>query len=201
MGGYNVLKQRLFYLFLIMVNIDFSIFPTLYTERLILKEITVQDAAALYAMRSNPGIMQFIDRPIPKSLDEVLALIEKMALMKTNGEGISWGIFKKDAPTVQIGNIGFFKIMAEHYRAEVGYMLNTDEHQKGIMFEALEKVIEFGFKNIQLHSIEANINPQNIASQKLLEKAGFEREAYFKENYFFNGQFIDTAIYSLLNKA
>lgn len=200
MGGYIVLKQRLFYLFLSMVNIDFSVFPTLYTERLILKEITVQDAAALYAIRSNPTIMQFIDRPIPKSLEEVLALIEKMALMKTNGEGISWGIFKKETPTMQIGNIGFFKIMAEHYRAEVGYMLNTDEHQKGIMFEALEKVIEFGFKNIQLHSIEANINPQNIASQKLLEKAGFVMEAYFKENYFFNGQFIDTAIYSLLNK-
>ncbi len=183
-----------------MVNIDFSIFPTLYTERLILKAITAQDAAALYAMRSNPSIMQFIDRPIPKSVDDVLALIEKMALMKTNGEGISWGIFKKEDPTMQIGNIGFFKIMSEHYRAEVGYMLNTEEHQKGIMFEALEKVIEFGFKNIQLHSIEANINPQNIASQKLLEKAGFVREAYFKENYFFNGQFIDTAIYSLLNK-
>jgi ribosomal-protein-alanine N-acetyltransferase len=53
---------------------------------------------------------------------------------------------------------------------------------------------------MNLHSIEANINPENIASRKLLEKTGFVREAYFKENYFFNGKFIDSEIYSLLNK-
>ena len=93
-----------------------------------------------------------------------------------------------------------YRIIAEHYRAEVGYMLNTGNHQQGIMFEAIQKVIEFGFTNMKLHSIEANINPENIASKKLLEKTGFVREAYFKENYYFNGRFNDTEIYSLLNK-
>ena len=182
-----------------MINNDFSNFPTLYTERLILKEITENDAEGLFKMRSNPEIMKYIDRPIPNSVNDVLELIEKMDTMKSKGEGISWGIFRKENPDVNIGNIGLFRIIAEHYRAEVGYMLNTNEHQRGIMFEAIQKVIEFGFKNMKLHSIEANINPENIASKKLLEKAGFVREAYFKENYFFNGQFMDTEIYSLLN--
>jgi ribosomal-protein-alanine N-acetyltransferase len=182
-----------------MLNIDFTNFPILYTERLILKEITDKDAPVLFEMRRNPDIMKYIDRPIPKSIDDIHELIQKMEIMKSKGEGISWSIFKKENPDLKIGNIGLYRIIAEHYRAEIGYMLNTGYHQQGIMFEAIQKVIEFGFKEMNLHSIEANINPENMASRKLLEKAGFVREAYFKENYFFNGRFIDSEIYSLLN--
>lgn len=182
-----------------MLNLDFTIFPVLETDRLILKEITNDHAPALYKMRTDPDVMRYIDRPIPNSIVEVEELIQKMVNMKISGEGISWGIFKKDHPDVKIGNIGFYRILSAHYRAEIGYMLNTNEHQKGIMYEAMQKVIEFGFANMKLHSVEANINPENVASRKLLEKAGFVREAYFKENYFFNGQFIDSEIYSLLN--
>ena len=183
-----------------MVNTDFTIFSILYTERLILKEITDNDASVLFKMRCHADIMKYIDRPISRSIDDIHELIQKMEMMKTKGEGISWGIFKKENPDLKIGNIGLYRIIAEHYRAEVGYMLNTGNHQQGIMFEAIQKVIEFGFTNMKLHSIEANINPENIASKKLLEKTGFVREAYFKENYYFNGRFNDTEIYSLLNK-
>lgn len=183
-----------------MLNLDFTTFPVLYTERLILQEITEQHAEALFNMRSDKEVMKYVDRPIPDSIDDILELIQKMKTMKSKGEGISWGIFKRENPDLKIGNIGFFRIMAEHYRAEIGYMLITDEQQKGIMLEAIRKVIEFGFTNMNLHSIEANINPENIASKKLLEKAGFIKEAHFKENYFFNGKFFDSEIYSLLNK-
>lgn len=183
-----------------MINIDFSIFPILHTDRLILKEITENDAQILFEMRSNQDLMKYIDRPKPDSIDDIYDLIQKMKTMKSKGEGISWGIYKKEQPDLKIGNIGLFRIIAEHYRAEIGYMLNTANHQQGIMYEAILKVIEFGFIQMNLHSIEANINPENIASRKLLEKTGFVREAYFKENYFFNGKFIDSEIYSLLNK-
>ena len=67
------------------------------------------------------------------------------------------------------------------------------------MSEAIEKVIQFGFNNMKLHSIEANINPDNLASAQLLKKFKFVKEAYFKENYFFNGKFLDSEIYSLLH--
>jgi ribosomal-protein-alanine N-acetyltransferase len=181
-----------------MLHLDFTTFPVLHTDRLILKEITDKDANELFNMRSNPEIMKYVDRPIPNSIDEILDLIEKMRVMKTKREGISWGIFKKDYPELKIGNIGLFRIIAEHYRAELGYMLNLDCQNQGFMYEAMQAVLHYGFEEMNLHSIEANINPENIASQKLLEKAGFVREAYFRENYFFNGRFIDSAIYSLL---
>jgi len=68
------------------------------------------------------------------------------------------------------------------------------------MNEAIDMAIDYGFKELKFHSIEANINPNNIASRNLLLKKGFVKEAYFKENYYFNGKFLDSEIYSLLNK-
>ncbi len=66
------------------------------------------------------------------------------------------------------------------------------------MQEALTAVLEYGFRTIGLHSVEANVDKENLASIRLLERNNFTREAHFKENYYFNGRFIDSVIYSLL---
>jgi ribosomal-protein-alanine N-acetyltransferase len=109
-----------------------------------------------------------------------------------------WCITLLDKPETLIGTIGHWRLMKQHYRAEVGYMLHPDHWNKGIMKEALLAVIDYGFKDMKLHSIEAHINPANASSAALLERCGFIREAYFKEDFFFKGAFIDSAIYSLL---
>jgi ribosomal-protein-alanine N-acetyltransferase len=83
-------------------------------------------------------------------------------------------------------------------RAEIGYAMKPEYWGNGYMYEALAKVINFGFNEFCLHSIEANVNPANASSIKLLEKLGFKKEAYFREDYLYNGKFLDTAIYSLL---
>lgn len=67
------------------------------------------------------------------------------------------------------------------------------------MSEALTAIIAFAFEEMKLHSIEANINPLNEASRKLLMKQGFVKEAYFREDYYFNGKFLDSEIYSLVS--
>jgi ribosomal-protein-alanine N-acetyltransferase len=183
-----------------MLKVDFNIFPILQTKRLILKEITIADAQVLFDLRSNDSVMQYIDRPRPKSIEDSIDLILKMQGMKERGEGITWGIYFKHQPSQKIGNIGLFRIIHEHFRSEIGYLLDPKQQQKGIMYEALEAVINYAFNTLKLHSIEANINPENNASRQLLIKAGFHKEAYFKENYYFNGQFIDSEIYSLIHK-
>ena len=66
------------------------------------------------------------------------------------------------------------------------------------MSEALLKVIEFGFNEFKLHSIMGNVNPQNKRSIKLLEKYGFKKEAHFREDYLYNGKYLDSIIYCLL---
>ena len=180
-----------------MLNLNFTPFPILYTDHLILRQINKNDSAALLKLRSDKRVMQFIDRPFMTSEDEALDFIKKIDESLKNNYGITWGIFLKNN-TELVGTIGFWRIINEHYRAEIGYMLSPGLHGKGVMQEAIKKVLEYGFKIMNLHSIEANVNPGNIASVKLLEKNGFIKEAFFKENYYYNGKFLDSTIYSLL---
>ena len=89
-------------------------------------------------------------------------------------------------------------MIPEHCRAEIGYALKPEYWWKGYMYETISRMLRFGFENMKLHSIEANVNPANARSKKLLEKIGFKKEAYFRENYLFDNKFLDSIIYSLL---
>ena len=175
-------------------------FPVIKTERLLLRSIEKPDTPELLFLRSDETVMQYIDRERMKSLEDAELFIHKLQEGVETNENILWVICLSEDPDKMIGNIGFWRFQLPHYRAEVGYMLHPDFWNKGIMKEALEAVIVYGFDTIKLHSIEARITPENIASAKLLEKTGFIREAYFKEDYFYNGRFRDTAVYSMLAK-
>jgi RimJ/RimL family protein N-acetyltransferase len=179
------------------LNLNFNPFPVLYTERLLLRNFNKNDANDLFNLRSDKNVMRFIDRPKAKSLKDALELINKMHDSLKNNNGITWAISLKSNNAL-IGTIGFWRIMNEHYRAEIGYLLHADFHAKGIMHEAMKPVLKYGFNIMNLHSVEANLNPENTASIKLLEKNGFVKEAFFKENYYYNGKFLDTLTYSLL---
>ena len=182
-----------------MTALSFTPFPTLNTSRLVLRAITQQDAGAIFTLRTLPETMRFLDRAPLATTSEAIVMIRKMTEDILLGDGITWGISLKETPEELVGTIGLWKIMKEHYRAELGYMLLPEHQQQGYMKEALAAVINYGFKSLGLHSLEANINPANEASERLLLGAGFVKEGHFKENYYFDGRFIDSVIYSLLN--
>jgi ribosomal-protein-alanine N-acetyltransferase len=181
-----------------MLNPDFSPFPEIKTKRLLLRRMTIDDAAEILNLRSSEEVMQYIDRERAVTIKDAEIFLGRINASVDSNNGILWGITLKEDPEKLIGNIGFWRLIKEHYRAEVGYMLNPAFWKKGIMKEALQEVINFGFNSMNLHSIEANINPGNAASAALLESTGFIKEAYFKEDFFFNGAFHDTIIYSRL---
>jgi ribosomal-protein-alanine N-acetyltransferase len=181
-----------------MLETNFSPFPEIQTQRLLLRRMVLTDAPEVMALRSNEAAMQYVDRPRTKTIEEAEAWIKMVDESLNNNNGIAWAITLAAKPNELIGNISFWRIIKEHYRAEVGYMLSPAHWRTGVMKEALLAVHDFGFKQMQLHSIEAHINPANKASAAILESVGYTREAYFKEDYFFKGTFRDTAIYSLL---
>jgi ribosomal-protein-alanine N-acetyltransferase len=78
-------------------------------------------------------------------------------------------------------------------------VLHPDQWKKGIMKEAATAIIKYGWEALGLHSMEAHIDPENKASAALLLSLGFEKEAYFRENFCYNGKFLDTEIYGLIN--
>jgi len=180
-----------------MLDINFSPFPNLETDRLLLRRVDSNDVNEIFAIRSDPETMKYIPRPLVENVEQAQAHIDMISDKIENNEGINWAITVKDHPKL-IGIIGHYRIKPEHYRAEIGYMLHPDFHGKGYITEAIEKVVAFGFDKMKLHSIEAIIDPENIASEKVLEKNGFVKEAHLRENEYYNGRFLDTVIYSLL---
>lgn len=175
----------------------FNKFPELESERLILREFKQEDATDLFLIRSNDDVMNYMDSYRHKSIQDSEKEIIKIQESYKNKAGINWIIEEKSTKKV-IGYFGFWRIMKEHCRAEIGYALKPEFWGKGFMNEAMNRLIDFGFKELNIHSIEANVNPKNEKSIQLLEKMNFKKEAYFRENYLFEGRFIDSIIYSLL---
>jgi len=182
-----------------MLDINFTPFPNLETERLYLRRVAKEDVNEIFALRSNKETMQYIPRPLVKTEEDAMAHIAMMDEKIDNNEGINWAITLKNDSKL-IGLIGHYRIKPEHFRAEIGYMLLPEFHGKGIIVEAIKETVKYGFEIMKLHSIEAVIDPENLASEKVLQKCGFVKEAHFKENEYYEGRFLDSVIYSILNK-
>lgn len=181
-----------------MIELNFKPFPQLETDRLILRNMTMEDAPEIFFLRSDKDVMRYIDREPAKTIKDAEDLITRILTDIDKNEAVMWAIALKEEPEKLIGTICIWKFQKEHFRGETGYILHPQHWRKGIMKEALIKVLDFGFNALNLHSVEAHISPDNIASATLLERTGFVREAYFRENFHFRGKFLDTAVYSKL---
>jgi ribosomal-protein-alanine N-acetyltransferase len=182
-----------------MLHIDFSQFPELKTERLILRRMTEADAEEVFRMRRDETLLQFIQRPVAKSLDDALELIRMVDRGIQSNQSINWGITLKEENKV-IGVAGIVRTTPEHHRAEIGYLLAGEHQKKGIISEALKEILAYGFLKMNLHLIEAVTDPRNTASISVLKKLGFTMDGHFREHTLHEGKFWDSMHFSLLAK-
>lgn len=182
-----------------MLEINFHPFQNLETKRLLLRRIDENDIAEVLALRGNPETMKYIPRLLAKTEEDALAHINMINEKIDTNIGINWGITIKRNSKI-IGIIGHYRIQPENHRAEIGYMSLPEYHGKGYITEAIKAVVEYGFEQMNLHSVEAIIDPENIASERVLQKNGFIKEAHILENELWEGKFWDTVIYSLLKR-
>lgn len=183
--------------FCAVLHLDLRTLPVLTTSRLVLRELRAGDAPALFAMRSDPVAMEHVRRPVARTLADAEAVIALIEEIRGRNEGAQWVITLKNDDTF-IGLIGLWRMIKEHHRAELGYMLARAHWGKGLMTEAIMPVLEHGFRVFGCHSVEAHTDPRNLASMRVLEKCGFVREAHLRENIFWNGVFSDTVVFSKL---
>ena len=163
-----------------MLVLNFNPFPVLQTERLVLRKITMHDAPEVFIQRSHPIIQKYIKRVPALSVAEAKEHILKITDLEKNNKSITWAITIKGNDKL-IGSICLWNIEPELNKAEVGYSLHPDYYNKGIMSEALQKVVEYGFATMQVTSIDAYTNKDNLASLALLKKNGFVRNKDFEE--------------------
>ena len=150
-------------------------------------------------IRSDERVSKFLDSEKHASLAHTERFISDNLETYESGKGLFWGLIERSSNNF-IGDLAFWRIDIRHSRAEIGYTLKPEYWGRGYMKEAMTRIIQFGYDELNIHSIEANINPKNENSRALLLKMGFKKEAYFRENYFYNGEYLDTETYSLLRQ-
>ncbi|MBX2872021.1 MAG: GNAT family N-acetyltransferase [Saprospiraceae bacterium] len=154
-----------------MAKYKFKPFPLLTSTRLALKPFSAEDLPRVFDLRSSPEVAKYLDRPLMNDSAETEAYLEKMQQGVAMGQWIIWGIhFQQEG---FVGSICLWNLSEEEKKADIGYELLPAFQGKGIMSEAIPLVIAYGFEEMQLDRITAEVHLQNLTSVALLKKYGF----------------------------
>ncbi len=169
----------------------------LKTERLVLRPLVARDAPALFGIFSNPQVMRYWSSAA-WDLEAVAAdYIAKDARALRKGEHLRLGI-ETGTSAELIGMCTLYAFMRQCRRAEIGYALSRAYWGRGYMHEALSRLLDYGFENLELHRVETDVDPRNMASVRSLERLGFLKEGYMRERWIVDGEVSDTSFYGLL---
>ncbi|WP_433743977.1 GNAT family N-acetyltransferase [Falsibacillus pallidus] len=179
------------------MNSAFNSFIELETPRLKLRKINREDADSLFEIFSINEATKFYDVDSFERVEEAEQLVEKLHLNFELRKQIRWAITLKEKDEL-IGTIGYHEMEPEHFKAEIGYDLHPDHWGKGLMTEAINKVVQFGFDKMGFNRIEAIYHPLNEPSKKVLYKNGFKYEGTLRKRFLMKGEFTDACISSII---
>ena len=171
------------------------------TNRLYLRELVVTDLDHIHELHSLPGTVQYNTLGIPESIRVTQQMLDDwLALQKGEPRKYYFFVIEAKEDNQFIGLIAF-DIGKPNYRtAEVWYKLHSSQWGKGYATEALTRMLSFGFNDLDLHRIEAGCDVENIASYKVLEKAGMTREGMKRKKLPIRGEWKDNYFYGILEE-
>ena len=176
-----------------MIDVSFTPFPFLATQNYALRNLTPEDEREIFALRSSDEINKYLDRPKAHTLDDARNFINKITNGIAGNEAIFWVVTPKGESKF-LGSICLWKISREDAKAELGFELLPENHGKGIMQEVIPRILQFGFEEMKLQTIEAELSPRNLKSVRLLEKNNLKLAEVNAENP-------DSIIYALMNSS
>ena len=171
--------------------------PTLESPRLRLRQLQVADIEDLFAIYSDEQTMRYWSHAPFKEKAEAEAYLRNINAGRINGTHLQWGIALRDGDKI-IGTTTLFSLNPKHRRAEIGYALVSKVWRSGYGREALTTVLVHAFDSLGYTRIEADIDPRNVASCRLVETLGFRLEGRLRERWHVEGEIQDSAIYGLL---
>jgi RimJ/RimL family protein N-acetyltransferase len=171
----------------------------LTTERLKLRPMSEADTAAHYALFSDPEVARYWSREPWTDIAQAEESLKSIMAACADGSEVRFGIELLSSGEL-IGNVGLHHFFGQNRRCEIGYALASRHWNQGYATEALRAAIRHGFDALDLNRIEADIDPRNIGSSRVLEKLGFRKEGYMPERWFVFGEFADTVNYGLLKR-
>ncbi|MBE5809072.1 MAG: GNAT family N-acetyltransferase [Clostridiales bacterium] len=171
--------------------------PTIETERLVLRKLTMRDAADIFAYSRDPEVARHVLWDAHRTIGESKSYIRFMQRKYRACEPASWGIEWKQTGTV-IGTIGYMWIQNDNACAEVGYSLSRPFWNRGIMTEALRAVLYHAFNDLRLNRVEAIHEVKNPASGAVMRKCGMRHEGLLREKVYNKGRYVDVEMYAIL---
>jgi ribosomal-protein-alanine N-acetyltransferase len=173
-------------------------FPSLETERLILRQLTHEDVDFVFRHFSDSAVTQYLmDEPPVTEYAQAQEIIQfySESAGKTHNR---WVMIRK-SDHQPIGTCGYHKWARRYFRAEIGYDLGPGFWGQGYMTEALRAVISNGFERMGLNRIEALVYVENDRSIRLLQRLGFKQEGMLRDYYYLDGEFYDHYLFALLH--
>ncbi|WP_269531969.1 GNAT family N-acetyltransferase [Chitinimonas sp. BJYL2] len=173
-------------------------FPVLHTDRLLLRELTLADTDALFAIHRDTEAMRWFGAEPITEREQAAQLIEMFASWRQSpNPGTRWAIEDRFSGTL-LGTAGLFKWNRAWRNCVLGYELGRAYWGQGYMQEALHALLAYGFEVMRLNRIQAEIHPDNLASSRLVGRLGFVLEGRHRQQGYWQGQFHDLDCYSLL---
>lgn len=174
-------------------------FKRIETKRLLLKGLSPEDMTEIFERNAKTQIMTILGHRSEADYEKEYHK-HKNGYATYNRSFLLFLMVDKASGKI-IGRCGLHNWNPDHFRAEIGYVMEDEEYKnQGLMGEAVEAIIDYGFSNLNLHRIEALVGPENIPSLRLMEKNHFIREGVLREHYFVAGTFEDSVMFSKLRE-
>ncbi|RZT23788.1 GNAT family N-acetyltransferase [Fictibacillus sp. BK138] len=173
--------------------------PSLETERILLRKITMDDLEDMFEYGSDEDVAKYVTWDKHKTTNDTKEFIEFVLGRYEKGEVAPWGIELKENGKF-IGTVDFVSWSPYHNNAEIGYVLSKPYWGKGITTEAVHELIRFGFGKMDLVRIQARCFMENIGSERVMEKIGMTYEGVIRKGMFAKGEHRDLKLYSLLKE-
>lgn len=174
-----------------------SEFPVLESDCIRLRGIQETDIDALFALFSNPQVMRYWSRGPMSVQQEAIDYANTIVEGFEKRELLNWIIADIESDQM-IGTCTLYEINPQHARAGLGYALMPEFWGKGLAHEAASLAISYGFLELGLHRIEADTEPNNLRSNKVLERLGFQREGLLRERFVHPDGIQDSLIFGIL---
>ena len=171
--------------------------PTIETERLTLRPLTMADDEAIYAYGSDPEVSKYVLFDTHQTIEDSRVFLRLVLSEYAEHKPSALGIELKNSGEL-IGTIGYLNWNNDHKRIEIGYALSRDNWNKGYVTEAAKGLIDFFFHNSDLIRIEARCRLENTGSARVMEKAGMKFEGILRKHIFTKGEHRDMKIYSII---
>jgi ribosomal-protein-alanine N-acetyltransferase len=171
--------------------------PPLETPRLSLRVVAEPDLPALLEVNGNDEVTRFLPYATWGSLADGEAWLKRMTDMQASGPALQFVIAEKPGG-VAIGTCLLFRYEEASARAELGYVLGRAHWGRGYMREALAGLLECAFTHLSLRRLEAEVDPRNVPSARLLQELGFQKEGLLRKRWVLKGEARDVEAFGLL---